>query len=264
MIGIGILTYKRPEHYADLLESLRDAGVLGDDRYTVMVQKDGGGSEFCARAKFIHKQQNHNDNFRITDYHYNLGIGRLKATALETLKERCEHIFLIEDDVVIKSADIFERYIEVSEKFNTPHLMWSQADKYNPLKLKIHDIGFYEECRGVFTYFCREALYHKIDLEYHNALEHVDHYYSMQLHGIVPPLYWFPDVVNSSDYIENNPRGTQTSIVKDAEYNKNLTDAFNYWESKWGLSFRDYIKRDRNNTDTVIKFMKERYDKHNL
>lgn len=243
-IGVGILTYNRKNHFYDLVRSL----PLNRIDEVIAIKDFGGKQYFIDTIPMIELQSNH-------------GIGKCKHKAINYLREKgCKHIFLIEDDIIIKSSDVFDRYIEVSKKLNLPHLMYSQADSYNPKKLTTEDICLYEECRGSFTYFTREALTIDIDLKYYNALEHVDHYYAMQVAGLVPPLYWFPDIVDSDKYVGNNPLGTSTTIKNNLKYNENLQKSFQHWVDKWNFTFKDYIMKDKNDINSVVQFLKRRID----
>jgi glycosyltransferase involved in cell wall biosynthesis len=84
-IGVGIITYNRPEGLKKLLNSLSQC-----DNINVVVVNDG--ERIDNLEKF---------NYHLINNENNLGVGKSKNKALEYLVEHtdCEHLFLIEDDV---------------------------------------------------------------------------------------------------------------------------------------------------------------------
>ena len=238
-IGVGIVTYDRINHFNDLLKNI--STIDFDD---IIIVKDYS-----------------NNNYKTTDYNFvslkkNKGVGYCKQYCLNYLREKkCTDIFLIEDDIILKNKNVFLEYIKVSKKHNIPHLMFAHADSSNPLKLKSDYIEFYEHCRGSFMYITREALNYNFDLNFYNALEHVDYYQQLSINGLVPPLYWFPDIKDSKNYITDNVRGTSSTIKYKKTYNDKLINAFTYWKNKWGWDFQEYIKKDKNNIKTLTFFL---------
>lgn len=60
-----------------------------------------------------------------------LGVGHCKNEAFKyLLDKKCEHIFLIEDDTVIKNADVFKKYINTAKAFNIGHLTYGGCSPF--------------------------------------------------------------------------------------------------------------------------------------
>jgi len=220
-IGVGIITCNRPDFFRGCFNSLPECGV--DE---IVVVNDGDDLPFDLHRGVLIKNES------------NLGVGKSKNKALQYLLDKgCTHIFIVEDDALIKRDDVFERYITASrvtgiQHFNfgpgspfnrrqsTPnfdlynrHLL-DTASEPNP-KLVIEypqdvNICLYEHVAGVFSFFTREILtvvgIH--DDQFVNAWEHVEHTYRIILAGGHPPFWWFADIEDSIKYI-----GTQKDAI---------------------------------------------------
>jgi len=77
----------------------------------------------CSNYEFIQVEGQHN-----IAYNKNLGLKWL-------LSKGCQHIFMIEDDVIIKDTAVFAQYIGVAKEFKLGHLNWNILPevKHNPV-----------------------------------------------------------------------------------------------------------------------------------
>jgi GT2 family glycosyltransferase len=93
-VGIGIITCDRPDFFKKCRRSIKQEWY---DRMVVI--NDGKGPLFDARAPIIQTTGKE-------------GVGRAKNRALKhLLDDGCEHIFLVEDDVIFKE-NAFQAYID--------------------------------------------------------------------------------------------------------------------------------------------------------
>lgn len=115
-IGVGILTYNRQDKFLRLLKQVLDVEYI--DNIIVVKNKTIEYPEFDAFA------------YELNDIRYSfkcipedVGVGACKNAALQHMIDaKCDHIFLIEDDVLIKNADVFKRYIDTAKAFKLGHL----------------------------------------------------------------------------------------------------------------------------------------------
>ena len=146
-IGVGIVTYKRPEYFKNCLASI-DLKTIDD----VVVVNDGTPYNMDVVVPLIQHETN-------------LGVGKSKNDALKHLLDRrCDHIFLIEDDIMVQDANVFQRYISTSKSTGIQHLNYSQhglmnklpnSDTPNPrTKIEYNNniiINLYLHCVGAFS-----------------------------------------------------------------------------------------------------------------
>ena len=207
MIGVGIVTYNRPKNLFKLLNSLENCDI----DYIVVVN-DG---EYYDEELFFDNLPKKLSKIKLIQNSSNLGVGKSKNKALEFLLERkCEHLFLIEDDIFIKDKNVFDIYINSSKETGIQHFNYSQhgimnKDRFgNPkpimiLEYKSVKIPLFRHCVGAFSYYSAKIL-EKTGLifeKYYNACEHVDHTLCIIKELGHPPFWYFADVEDSQNYL---------------------------------------------------------------
>ena len=222
LVGIAILTYKRPQTCYGLIQEINKCK---DVDYLVVVKDKHIDYEKYDPSKidqdhfnFIQIEGQHN-----IAYNKNQGIKYL-------LKQGCQHIFMIEDDVVIKDVSVFEKYIETAKAFNLGHLNWNTIPEVtgNPTYEIVgnqHSIDITLRVCGSFSYFTQEALMHcgLIDeVNFYNAFEHAEHAYRMAAQKFTTPFYAFADIHNAFQYLSNVGEGKSTIDHDTLEYQKNV------------------------------------------
>lgn len=174
-------------------------------------------------------------------------VGVTKNDAItELLKRGCDHIFLIENDMIIKSADIFKKYIDTAKATGIMHLNFgyhgpaNRTPDYkspNPryiveypgnikIALNLHSVG-------AFSYFDKRffSLVGKHDTYFKNAWEHVELCQRAIKKGVLPAFWWFPDVEGSNDLIEEIPGSIQNSSITHTEkWTENMKKGAAYYK----------------------------------
>lgn len=241
-IGLGIITCNRFEFIKKVLKSIPfnklDEVVLVDD-----------GTEPLPAIV---------DNLNLTylKNEKNIGVGRSKNRAmLHLLNAGCTHIFLLEDDITIKDSNVFEAYIKASEETGLKHLMFGYhgpANKRNNKpdpRLTVQygeiNIALNANCVGGFCYYSRDLLMRigLFDEKFLNAWEHVEHSYRAVLNGYLPAYWWWPDIANSENYLEELACSEENSTIRPrSDWKKNIKDGADYFYSYYGntpVSIRD-------------------------
>jgi GT2 family glycosyltransferase len=213
MIGAGVITCNREKFFRNCISSIPKVDFL-------MVVNDG--------------MQYQKDSYPLTphliiQHQKNQGVAKSKNEIIKILMERsCEHIFLIEDDVTIQSADVFNHYIETACKTGIYHLNFAFHGDGNrdnngiPVSRKIlfengkEVLSLNKNILGAFSYFHRSIIekFGLIDEKYMNGLEHVDHTYQIIKGGYHPPFWWFADAPKSYDYILDQDDDHSKSIIR--------------------------------------------------
>ncbi len=108
-VGVGICTCNRPDYLKKLLSSIERNDI------ELVVINDGDKFECPGYNYYVHNNET------------NLGVAKSKNIAFKKLLELdCDHIFLIEDDMIIKDNSVFEKYIEASKVSGIQHFNFSQ------------------------------------------------------------------------------------------------------------------------------------------
>lgn len=225
-IGIGIVTCNR----SDFLHACIDSIDLNKVDYQVIVN-DGD-------IPIKHNQ------FHVINNKKNLGVGKSKNKILKYLyNKKCDYIFIIEDDTIIKDNNVFDQYIKASKRTGIQHFNYGPGTPFNrkqnenfdihnrhkldqesePNPRKIIDYGdvkisLYEHVAGMFSFFTRKVIDEVgyIDEDFYNAWEHVEHTYRIIKKGYHPPFWYFADIHNSHKFLSEH-----TDAIKKSAISKN-------------------------------------------
>lgn len=185
----------------------------------------------------------------------NLGVATSKNNAMRhLLNQGCDHIFIMEDDMRIIDNEIFQAYINASKKSGIQHLMFGYHGPANkngishgkPCPRLVVDYGdfslaFNQHCVGAFCYYSRKCLEDVglIDEKFRNAFDHVSHSYELALKGYSTPYWWWADLANSLDYIEEQACSEENSSIKTPEsmqkWQDNIRNSMEYFKKKFGV-----------------------------
>jgi len=205
-------------------------------------------------------------NAHIIQHETNKSVGVAKNSAIKYLLEQgCEHIFIIEDDILLQTEDVFDIYIKTSLETGIKHLNYAlqgpankkgskgfnnlderalQNDLKEPNPRQIIkypndiEIALYPNCVGAFSYFQREVLEDVggFDEYYRNAGEHLDHTLAIFKKGYTTPYWWFADVANSDRYIKDIEGCMENStIAKSPDWKDNYQRSFLHFAKKYGF-----------------------------
>ena len=273
-IGVGIITHERPDYLRGLIETIVPCKPCVDELFVVNDGKPLKDFEipfgtFCQNEK-------------------NLGVAKSKNKALSLMLEAgCDYLFLIEDDMLIKNATVFEQYIEASKVSGIQHFNYGPGSPFNRkqtiqnfdlhnrhlldeksepnpkliVDYKTCKIALYEHTVGMFSFFTRGVI-EKVGFvpeEYPNCWEHVDHTYQIIKAGYHPPFWWFADLANSHELIQEAPNAIQnSSIAKDKnDWNERVMRGREIYKSKHGHYPNQPPTFDQNQTVAILKKLKE-------
>jgi GT2 family glycosyltransferase len=248
-IGIGIITCDRPDYLNNLLSSINKDDpniyefIIIDDGLVPIVQPD----------YVVYKTEG------------KIGVGKAKNIALKRLVHiKCDYIFIIEDDMIIKDQNIFEQYIKAHIESGIHHFNFGPGSPFNrKQKIQNYDlhnrhelseesepkpklivdyksckIALYEHITGMFSFFTKECLTNVglIDEDYKNAWEHVDHTNRIINANYHPPFWWFADIANSTDFIDSQKNAIQNSTTSKntAEWLQNVQNNAEIYRRKNG------------------------------
>lgn len=222
-IGVGIVTYKRPEYFTNCLSSIDKSTV--DE---MIVVNDGTPYDMQIDVPVI-------------QHPTNMGVGKSKNDALKYLLDRgCNHMFLIEDDIMIQDASVFQKYIQASVVTGIQHFNYSQHGLMNKypgtdipnIKKRIEyssdvSIDLFTHCVGAFSYYSRKCLDHVglLDEAFYNAFDHVEHTYRIIKANMHPQFWWFADIADSNKYLKDVPWSLSTSTISSRSDHNDLMHA---------------------------------------
>jgi len=234
-IGIGITTYNSPTRLSSLLETLPDFIE------NVIIVNDGTPYE----------QSVYKGKYDVIQHPKNKGVASAKNSALRYLMgQGCEHIFLLEDDIIIKDTSIFEKYIEASQISGIKHFNYALQGYGNAIRFddgtinhptpvycvdyKNIQICFYHWCSGPLMYMHRDCIdkVGYLDENFYNIHEHVDYTYRIIKQELHPPFWYFADIACAHYFIGDGSEFRTTTIEKNENYEERLRGADIYFSIK--------------------------------
>lgn len=205
MIFVGIVTCDRIDFFKKCYHSIKS----NDNKDLIIAVCNDGKKDVPIDADTIYIKHSKNK-----------GVGASKNDLFrEALKNpKVEHIFIIEDDIVVKNIDVFNKYIKAKELTGIHHFLFGYhgpANKNNisggpPKPRYVIDYGadlklaINTHSVGAFCYYSRESLEKTglFDEEFVNAFDHVDHDYRLAKNGYSTPYWNWADIADSIDYLE--------------------------------------------------------------
>lgn len=201
----------------------------------------------------------------VIQHETNQSVGAAKTTAINYLMEQgCEHIFIMEDDILIKDEKVFEQYIKHSLYSGIKHLnfgLHGPANKKGSQGFKTLDdrkdvdgqpnprmivpypedsieIALYPNCVGAFSYYRRGVIEDLggFDPIFKNAWEHVEHTYQAIKKGYHPSFWYFADINKSWEYLDDIPNSIEEStIARTVTWTDNFKKGTIHYKKKHGF-----------------------------
>ena len=135
-----------------------------------------------------------------------IGVGAAKNKALSYFYNKgIDHIFVMEEDILIKDPDVFDAYIKAAEKNNIKHLNFGLSSRKNPLLKTENGLNLYKNPYAGFSYFHRSVIDEVglFDERFYNSLEHIDYTLRITLKELHTPLPYYADIEHNHLYLSN-------------------------------------------------------------
>ena len=232
MIGLAVITYNRPDYCLKVLESLIANNCGGANK--VIVIDDNSTISYKHIISLLYQT-----NISFYTNSTNRGVAHSKNKAFKLLLEAgCDHIFLMEDDILMVDPDTCGYYISSAERFKVQHLNFGLHGTMNTGKGFWKDGVFcYPDCVGAFSYYSREVL-EKVGLmdeNFKNAWEHVEHTYRIIEAGYHPEFWNFADCPISDELLKEIPGSIDNSVIRPrSDWMENIQRGRIYWDDKHG------------------------------
>jgi len=269
-IGIGMVTYNAPDRIK------QSAATIPTWVKHFVIVNDGTPYDPSVYPDHAH----------IIQHETNKSVGQAKNTAMKYLLEKgCEHIFIIEDDILLQDGTVFDKYIQTSLATGIKHLNYAlqgPANKKgakgfenleeraqqenltdpNPRQVIKYPDGFeialYPNCVGAFSYYQREALESVggFDEFYKNAWEHVDHTMEAFKKGLTTPYWWFADINESWKYIKDIEGCIENSTIGHTDaWKENFNRGFIHFKKKYGFGPTEVPDSKPEQVQHVLNFL---------
>jgi GT2 family glycosyltransferase len=227
-IGIAIITCDRPKFLEKCLESI----PFNYNRSPKVVVNDGNHKYNLEQIENMYSKKLVSTDMKLIQEHGKeyQGVCKSKNKAFKYLLEQdCDYIFIIEDDMVF-TGDVFEEYIRAYKSTGIHHFSFAYHGPANrgnvshgtPQPRKVVNYGDVQislnaNCVGAVCFYTRQCLEDVglFDENFDkNNFEHVDHTYRLAKAGYTTPYWWFADIANSYDYIDEQACSEENSSIR--------------------------------------------------
>lgn len=234
--GLAVITYNRLAYLKNCILSL-NAHQWGHAAVKVIVDDsstEAGYGDFLEECR--------RNGITVIRNEFNGGVAVTKNAALRCLIERgCKHLFLMEDDILIKSERTLCYYARYAEINKLQHINFALHGELNRAKemLCFHGgwwILCYPDLTGALSYYTRELIDQigYMDEKFHNALEHVEHTYRAAAIGYTLPFWYFADHPLNVELLAEQPAALPNSVIRQGDWQANCERAKEYWIVKHG------------------------------
>jgi glycosyltransferase involved in cell wall biosynthesis len=233
-IGVGVITYNSEDYFKKLWHSIPRHLV----QELVVVN---GGDPYKGDYKGARWIQHTENKYP--------AVCRNEAVQ-HLLDTNCTHLFLIEDDMIIRTSGIFNAYIKASEisglkyfsfastswesgtpERRTPQFTVSYPDGIN--------VSLYKNMCNEFTYhhrscFEKTGMY---DTQFRDPFD-IDMAYRESQQDYCAPFWYFADIANADVFIQNNPVAVsrlQAEGRPDGSREQRIQEQWNLFIKKHGL-----------------------------
>jgi GT2 family glycosyltransferase len=262
MIFVGIVTCNRSHFFDKCYKSIKNAKNVSK----IMVVNDGENDVTVDNDVIYIKNKK------------NLGVGKSKNILFKkAIEEKADHIFIVEDDIIIKNPDAFNEYVRAKKITGIQHFCFAYhgpANKngisggkacpryvidYGDIKISInaHSVG-------AFCYYSKDVLENVglIDEDFTNAFEHVEHSYRISKSEYTTPYWNWPDLANSMDYLDEIECSEKSSSIRPRkDWMENIQKGVATFQKKHGFlpAWQNHVPDTRE--DDVKAVMKRIFKK---
>ena len=226
-IGLGVITYNRPEYFGWVLESLQDNDWGGAD--IKMVVNDGSDVDYPNVPSGIHYR-----------YQPNAGCANAKNQIIELMLDYgCTHIFVMEDDILMISPETCKAYVDYAKEKKLKHLNFGIHGVMNKAhkRFEYRGISCFPDCVGAFSYYHKSCFTRVglLDENFKNAWEHVEHTWRLAEKKMTTPFWAFADHPESEKYLgQIKGSDVNSTISKRSDRHENIKKGKEYWLKKHG------------------------------
>lgn len=229
--GLAVVTYNRQHRLKQCLESLEENNWGGAEHRVVCVDELDSPKYGSLMDEFPHVHW---------VFQENKGVAANKNSALKKLLSLgCDVLFLMEDDILMKSPTACIEYDIFARGAGVQHLNFALHGNQRRIKWRvlIKNIPCYPDCVGAFSYYTREVIetVGYMDENFVNAWEHVEHTMRIANAGYTTPFWFFADHPDNDKLLEEQEGSLEDSSIRPrSDWKPNIKKGQEYWIQKHG------------------------------
>ncbi len=252
--ALVVVTYNREDSLKKVLESIN---ILLFDH--IVVVKDGGSPYSDETTDTLNKL------FTFISFEENKGVGICKQTGIDYIlnETSCDHIFILEDDVLVTDNSVWDYYIDFSRKSGVWHTNWNDY-RYKNIQFEVDYDGvkgiITRDTEGSFSYFHRNIFkFCKFPSNMKNAFEHISLELQLIENDLLPPFWSFICPKDSHKFLMS--MDVDSTITGQPNYTENYQNSMKAFEMLHGVTINKIQQSSSTKVLERLKFLKETYGK---
>ena len=235
-ISLGLCTFNRPDYAKQCLKALIKNNFGGaTTKYLI---------DDCSEDKY---KEAYEEVFKLADEAgmtvirnaKNIGVGKSKNILLKNmLLDGCEHLFLMEDDIIMKNPTTCIQYIQCAQIYEVEHMNFALHGEMNKGRGFSHNgMMCYPNVVGAFSYYTKKVIEDIgfMDEGLLNCWEHVWHTLLISEQGLTTPFWKFVDHPNSGELLGEIPGSIDGSSIRPrVDWSDNIKKGQEYLVKKYG------------------------------
>jgi len=232
-VGLAFITCKRYDYLIQSLTEAKKHNYGGASK--IVVIEDGTDYTTEQKGKLAYLLPKDAKYFSKD----NGGVATAKNAAIQTLMEEgCEHLFIMEDDILMTNKNVCQHYINYAKDVGVQHLNFAHHGPANVDRKTIYEgVNCHPNSVGAWSYYTREVIdkVGYIDINFVNAWEHVEHTYRIGLAGLTTPFWYFADHPLSARMLTEIEGSIDNSSIRPRDdWKENIAKGKEYWIEKHG------------------------------
>jgi glycosyltransferase involved in cell wall biosynthesis len=229
-IGVGVVTYGRPDYFRKCIHAVEKQLPKVVDH--ILVYNDGSEDD-----RYLEIYDEMSPSIELYHPLVNRGVAIAKNWLLEEMMSHgCDFMFLLEDDIIIKSPKAVTEYVRLSQESGIEHLMFAHHGPANAGKDKLlhshNGIDLWRNGVGAWALYTKNVIKQAglFDQNFKNAWEHIEHTHRIAKAGLTAPWGCFADISDSKNYLAEIPGSIEGSVIRPrGEWLDNVINGLIYW-----------------------------------
>lgn len=250
-IGIAVVTGDKQDFFEQCIKSIPSVD------YTAVVQF--GKPYSCAISSHI-------DHITCKEMQC-VAINKNRALRA-MIQNGCEHLFLIEDDIVVNSKQVCEQYIRAAAESGIWHLNYCSEEPINTMEYdKGSMLDFFKIPTSSFSYYHKNIIKHVgyFDERFRSGLSGHEHTYRVAKLKLCPPYGVFASSSSKGAITElDHDKEKSTLDYMSPDTIKKIQDDTYLFLTKHNETLQDVTPPTQEQLEQSLKFLQTNYSKEEV
>lgn len=155
----------------------------------------------------------------------------------ELINKDCDELFLIEDHIIIKNKEVFQKFVDVAKLEGFEAMIFSGDERSNQKPSYYEDpfVDYWPYPAHGFSYYTKKAVdkVGYMDEKFPpDTWEFAEYFQRIGNAGLTSTFGLFPSIKNDRDYLDTVPGSIDEMIREDLSRKEEMEKGLFYWQAK--------------------------------